>query len=137
MRDCGSPNSTSHDLTAKKVSWVLWYIPVALLLFYSQVGIGEGRVWLWIQALLVMGGGCLANATRCGAALLLQGPLYILAALYVALSMFGVVPLNPGLFLLIVLNTTGRDSRPRSTSPRFHRSALAGAVSFRFVVLRT
>jgi len=45
----------------------------------------------------------MANATRCGRLhCYFTGPLYILAALYVALSRFGAVPLNPGLFLLIV-----------------------------------
>jgi hypothetical protein len=57
--------------------------------------------------MLVMGGGCLANATRRGRLhCYFTGPLYILAALYAALSMFGIVPLNPGLFLLIVLGAS-------------------------------
>ena len=34
------------------------------------------------------------------------GPLYILAALYVALFALDIVPLNSGLFLLIVLGAT-------------------------------
>ena len=105
MSDCCSPNSASNDLTAKKVACVLWCIPAALLL--AGWHWPEGRVWLWIPALLVMGGGCLANATRCGRLhCYFTGPLYILAALYVALSVLGIVPLNPGLFLLIVLGAS-------------------------------
>ena len=105
MSDCCSPNSASNDLTAKKVACVLWYIPVALLL--AGWHWPAGRVWLWIPPLLVMGGGCLANATRCGRLhCYFTGPFYILAALYVALSIFGVFPLNPSLFLLMVLGVS-------------------------------
>ena len=54
-----------------------------------------------------MGGGCLANAKGCGRLhCYFTGPLYILAALYVALSTLGLVRLNPGLFLLIVFGAS-------------------------------
>ena len=105
MTECCPTNASWNDLTAKKSAWLLWYIPAA------AIAVGSfwtpARAWLWIPAFLVMGGGCLANAIRCGRLhCYLTGPLFILAVLYVALSVFGVVPLHPGLFLLIVLGAS-------------------------------
>jgi len=51
-----------------------------------------------------MGLGCLVNAARCGRLhCYVTGPLYLAAALYVALSAFGLVVLHPNLFLIVVL----------------------------------
>jgi len=51
-----------------------------------------------------MGVGCLANAARCGRIhCYVTEPLFLLAAVFVALSGLGVVSLHPGLFLLFVL----------------------------------
>lgn len=62
-----------------------------------------GRVWLWIPALVVAGGACIVNAGRCGRLLCyIMGPFFLLAALYVILAGFHMVPLQPGLFLLVV-----------------------------------
>ncbi len=90
MTGCCTTAEKANDLISKKAAWLLWYIPAAAVLFG-----------------FVMGAGCLANATRCGRLhCYLTGPVYILAALYVALSLFGVIHLNPGLFLLIVLGAS-------------------------------
>ena len=93
-----SPN----DLTARKSAWLLWYLPIVLVIVGSSWN--RGRVWLWVPAFVVMGVGCLLNAARCGRThCYVTGPLFLLAAVYVALSAFGIVPLHPGLFLLVVL----------------------------------
>jgi hypothetical protein len=105
MSDCCSRNSKPNDLTAKKVACMLWYIPAALL--FVGWHWPEARVWLWIPALLVMGGGCVANATGCGRLhCYFTGALNILSALYIVLYVLGIVPLNPSLFLLIVLGAS-------------------------------
>ena len=53
------------------------------------------------------GGDCVANATGCGRLhCYFTGPLYILSALYIVLYVLGIVPLNPSLFLLIVLGAS-------------------------------
>ena len=49
------------------------------------------------------GCGLPSNAARCRRThCYVTGPLFLLAALYVALSAFGIVSLHPGLFLLVV-----------------------------------
>ena len=59
---------------------------------------------LWLPALLMMGVACLRNAARCGRVhCYITGPLSLLAAVYVALSAFHVVPMQPGMFLNIIL----------------------------------
>ena len=77
-------------------------------LFFLIVGASWNRVrvWLWVPAFAVMGAGCLANAVRCGRIhCYVTGPLFLLAAVFVALSGWGIVALHPGLFLLVVFGT--------------------------------
>ena len=63
-----------------------------------------GRTWLWIPALVVAGGTCIVNAGRCGRLhCYITGPFFLLAAVYVVLAEFHIVPLQPGRFLLVVL----------------------------------
>jgi hypothetical protein len=58
---------------------------------------------LWISAFLAMGAACLANAARCGRVhCYVTGPLLLLAAAYVTLSGFHLVPMQPGIFLNII-----------------------------------
>ena len=64
----------------------------------------HARPWLWIPALLVMGGACWANAARCGRLhCYFTAPIFLIAAAYVVLAEFGLVPLPPGMFLDAVL----------------------------------
>jgi len=89
------------DLTGRKTAWLLWYVPIIFVIVGS--GWNRGRVWLWVPAFLVMGVGCLANALRCRRThCYVTAPLFLLAAVYVAVSAFGILPLHPGLFLLVV-----------------------------------
>jgi hypothetical protein len=102
MKGCFDPRNSTNDLTGFKTAWFLWYVPIAVLVIGSSWT--RGRVWMWVPALLVMGVGCLVNASRCGRLhCYFTGPLYLLGALYVALSAFGMVVLRPGLFLIILL----------------------------------
>lgn len=63
---------------------LLWWLPVAALI----VGANWQKLTLllWIPALLVMGAACLASTARCGRVhCYVTGPLFLLAAVYVAL----------------------------------------------------
>ena len=92
-----SPN----DLTGRKTAWLLWYLPIVLVIVGSSWN--RGRVWLWMPAFLVMGVGCLANAVRCRRIhCYITGPLFLLAADYVGLSALGIMALHPDLLLLVV-----------------------------------
>jgi hypothetical protein len=98
----GFKGCSPNDLTGKKSAWLLWYLPIVLVI----VGLSwnRARVWLWVPCFVVMGLGCLANAAQCGRIhCYITGPLFLLAAVFVALSALGVVALHPGLFLLVVL----------------------------------
>jgi hypothetical protein len=98
----GSAECDSKDLIGRKAAWLFWYVPIVLVIVGSSWS--RGRVWLWIPAFLAMGIGCLANAARCRRThCYITAPLFLVAAAYVALSAFGIVPLHPGLFLLVVL----------------------------------
>lgn len=91
----------SRDLLCSPWACVLWCLPTAMLVvgFYWPAG----RVWLWIPALVVAGSGCIVNAGRCGRLhCYITGPFFLLAAVYVVLAEFHLVPLQPGRFLLVV-----------------------------------
>jgi hypothetical protein len=95
----------ANDLTCSGKGLLLWCLPIAALI----VGISWSsmRVWLWIPALLIMGIGCLVNLARCGRVhCYFTGPLFLLAAVYVALAHFHWVPMNPGMFANVVLVMT-------------------------------
>lgn len=96
-----SEGCSANDLTARKTAWFLWYAPILLVIVGASWS--RGRVWLWVPAFAVMGAGCLANTARCGRIhCYITGPLFLLAAVFVALSAFGIVVLHPNLFLLVV-----------------------------------
>ena len=101
----GSKGCSPGDLTGQKAAWLLWYLPIVLLV--AGLNWDRGRVWLWIPAFAVMGVGCLVNAARCRRIhCYFTGPLFLLAAVFVALSALGVVRLHPDFFLLIVLGAS-------------------------------
>ena len=92
---------STNDLTGQKTAWLFWYAPILLVIVGSSWS--RGRVWLWIPAFLAMGIGCLANAARCGRVhCYITAPLFLLAAVFVALSALGIVSLHPDLFLIVV-----------------------------------
>ena len=84
---------------------LLWWLPVAALI----VGANWQKLTLllWIPALLVMGAACLANTARCGRVhCYVTVPLFLLAAVYVVLWGFHLVPMRPGIFLYTILGIT-------------------------------
>jgi hypothetical protein len=92
----------TSDLARGWSALLLWGVPVIALVVGSYFP--RVRLALWLPALLVMGAACLRNAARCGRVhCYVTGPLSLLAALYVALSAFHVVPMQPGKFLNIIL----------------------------------
>lgn len=101
MRSCRE----SNDLVSQKSGIFLWCLPIAAVVVGSSWP--SMRSWLWIPAFLVMGIGCLVNATRCGRLhCFFTGPVFVLAAIYVALAAAKVVPMRPGAFLVSVLAIT-------------------------------
>jgi hypothetical protein len=96
------PCCKTNDLARGWSAVRLWGLPVIALVVgsYSQ----RARLVLWIPALLVMGVACLRNAARCGRVhCYITGPLSLLAAVYVVLAGFHLVPIQPGIFLDIIL----------------------------------
>lgn len=91
----------NRDLVCSSWACLFWCLPAAMLAagYYWPAG----RVWLWVPALAVAGGACVVNAGRCGRLhCYITGPLFLLAAVYVALAEFHIFPLEPQRFLLIV-----------------------------------
>ncbi len=92
----------TSDLARGWSAVLLWGVPLIGLVVGSYFP--RARLVLWLPALLVMGVACLRNAARCGRVhCYLTGPLSLLAAMYVALSAFHVVPMQPGMFLDTIL----------------------------------
>lgn len=89
----------ANDLVGQKAGVVLWCLPtVALVVGLSWTML---RPWPWIPALLVMGIGCLVNASRCGRLhCYITGPAFVLAAIYVTLATASIVPMRPNSLLL-------------------------------------
>jgi len=100
-----SQSCATSDLVCGPGAVVLWYLPaVALLagLVWSAV-----RFWLWTPAFAIMGIACLANAARCRRLhCYFTGPLFLLAAAYVALAGFNVLRMRPGIVLGAVFGMT-------------------------------
>jgi len=91
----------ANDLVGRQSGILLWCLPTLAIL----VGLNwnAARPWLWIPALLVMGIGCVVNARRCGRLhCYVTGPIFLLGAIYVALSETNLVPLRLGIFLSVV-----------------------------------
>lgn len=98
---CESGPSTSRDLARGWTSWLLWGLPIIALIVG---GVWSAHlVWFWVPAFVVMGAACLVNAARCGRThCYVTGPLFLLAALWVLLSAWGIVPLESGPLALVV-----------------------------------
>jgi hypothetical protein len=92
----------TRDLTRGWSAVVLWCLPVTALVVGSCYQ--KTALLLWIPALVVMGVACVANAARCGRVhCYVTGPLLLLAAVYVVLWGFHLVPMQPAIFLDSIL----------------------------------
>lgn len=93
---------TTRDLARGGSGVLLWCLPIVAVLVGWHYP--KARLVLWISAFLVMGLACLANAARCRRVhCYVTGPFLLLAAAYVTLSGFHLVPMQPGIFLTIIL----------------------------------
>lgn len=100
-----SASCRANDLTRGASGILLWCVPIAALI--AGIGWPLVRAWLWIPAFFVMGLGCLINAARCGRLhCYFTAPLFLLAALYVALGEAHVVPMHPAVLLDAVAGVT-------------------------------
>jgi hypothetical protein len=96
--DLVSQNSGARDLTCGSSGIFLWCLPALALI--AGLHWTAALKWLWIPAFLIMGLGCLANASRCGRLhCYISGPVLLLAAVYVVLASFLAVPFSPGILL--------------------------------------
>ncbi len=83
-----------HDLVSQKSGILLWCLPTAVL--FVGLAWRDKLAWFWIPVFLIMGIGCLANARRCGRLhCYFTRPVFVLAAIYVALAAANVVRLRP------------------------------------------
>ena len=88
----------AKDLVRQKTGILLWCVPTIALV--AGLSLATLRPWIWIPAFLIMGVGCLVNASRCGRLhCYITGPIFLLAAIYVGLSTMSIVPISPGIFL--------------------------------------
>src|ERR1700722_6607894 len=95
----------TKDLARGRSALLLWCLPVVALI----IGLNwqRSRSVLWIPAFLIMAAACVANAARCGRRhCYVTGPVYLLAAGYVALSALNLAPMRPGIFLFVVFGIT-------------------------------
>lgn len=93
-----SPRDLTHGVSA----WLLWYVPIAVLL--ASGFLHFGGAWLPVAAFAVMGAGCVANARRCGRThCYVTGPLLLLAAIWAFLVALGVVTLHSNILSLVVI----------------------------------
>ena len=81
------------DLVGRRVAWLLWGVPSALLLL--GLAWQSARPWLFTPSLAVAGCACLVNAARCGRLhCFITGPLFLLGALVALLNAVGVVAVD-------------------------------------------
>lgn len=86
----------SRDLACGGSALLLWGLPAVALIIGANWRHG---LFLWIPAFLVMGVACLANVARCGRVhCYITGPLFLIAAVYLALSGFHLVPMGSVFF---------------------------------------
>jgi hypothetical protein len=91
----------SRDLACGRSAVLLWGLPTIALIVGANWRHG---LLLWIPAFLLMGAACLANAARCGRLhCYITGPLFMLAALYAALAVAHLVPMQAEIFLFSIV----------------------------------
>lgn len=75
--------------------FLVWGLPLLLLLLAALFASPAVRAWVWFAALIWMGGACLVNASRCGRRhCYFTGPFFIVMAVVVMLHGYDVIPLG-------------------------------------------
>jgi hypothetical protein len=127
-------NPSPRDILGNwRLTLLAYGLPIAAIMATGNPAVGNGwRTVVWTAACLVMGGGCLLNALRCGRIhCYLTAPFFLAMAGVTVLFGAGLVPLGPngwntiGLTLLVggVVLTFGPEPifgryRVRKTSSR-------------------
>ena len=93
---CDTPGKRSDILSKPLLSFLLYCLPVITIVASGFEPVSRGwRIAIWTAALAVMGGACIANASRCGRIhCYVTGPSFLLAALGTLLYGLGVIPLG-------------------------------------------
>ena len=94
---CDTPGKGSDILSKPLLSFLLYCLPIIAIVASGFEPVRHGwRTAIWIAALTVMGGACIANASRCGRIhCYVTGPFFLLAALAALLYGVRVIPLGP------------------------------------------
>ena len=81
----------ANDWAGKPTGWVIW--GSALVVLIAGGYWVSAQSWLWFAGFLLAGVACVANAARCGRRhCYFTGPLFLLMAIYVALTGLHLVP---------------------------------------------
>ena len=93
---CDTPGNRSDILSKPLLSFLVYCLPAMAIVASGFEPVSWGwRTAIWTAALTVMGGACLANASRCGRIhCYVTGPFFLLAALATLLYGAGVIPLG-------------------------------------------
>ncbi len=93
---CDTTGKRSDILSKPLLSFLLYCLPVIASVASGSAPISRGwRTAIWTASLAVMGGACIANASRCGRIhCYLTGPFFLLAALATLLYGIRVIPLG-------------------------------------------
>ncbi|MEN8183065.1 MAG: hypothetical protein ABFS46_11080 [Myxococcota bacterium] len=93
----GAETGVQRDLLSDRVvSFLVWKLPALVMVGTAFLSVGNvGRGLVWALCLTVLGGGCVANALRCGRLhCYLTGPLFLLMAGLSLLHGFDLLPLG-------------------------------------------
>ena len=90
-----------RDLVAGWLAFLLWGVPIALIITGAFVPTARGA--LWIPSFAVMGVACLVNARQCGRLHChVTGPLFLLGAIASVLDAFAIASLDWRLILTVI-----------------------------------
>ena len=94
-------------LSDKFVSSLLWRLPLLVMVVTAFIDLGSTlRAVAWVGSLLVMSGGCFANAARCGRLhCYFTGPFFLFMAAIALLHGFEVIPFGTSGWLWIGVST--------------------------------
>ena len=104
---CDTPGKGSDILSKPELSFLLYCLPVIAIVASGYEPVSRGwRTAIWTASLAVMGGACIANASRCGRIhCYVTGPFFLVAALATFLYGIGLLPLGANGWKLIGLTT--------------------------------